>query len=115
MTEPENFEEDLFADLYDDNDASTAPPAPAAPPVVEPSKTDDQVMTSSLNEHAQQDQNMHQDGADDGDDDDDDDDVDFHLGGSRDNHNTATAPSHDVDASTPPYGTVHKASAKDDG
>lgn len=157
MTEPENFEDDLFADLYDchqlqprpglklklkpkssllashgltylrlrydDNDASKAPSAPVAAPVVEPSKTDDQVTTSTLNDHTQQDQTMHQDGGDDDpdDDDDDDDEVDFNLGGggggsgSRDDHNAAAASSHDVEASTPPYGTVHKASAKDDG
>ncbi|KAG6027335.1 hypothetical protein E4U41_000961, partial [Claviceps citrina] len=112
MTEPENFEDDLFADLYDDNDVSKAPSAPAAAPAVEPSKTDDQAMTSTFNDHAQQDQNMLHDGGEDGEDEDDD--VDFNLGG-RDGNNAAAAPSHDVDASTPPYGTAHKASAKDDG
>ncbi|KAJ4143915.1 hypothetical protein NW765_001067 [Fusarium oxysporum] len=30
MTEPENFEDDLFADLYDDNDAAKPGSAPAA-------------------------------------------------------------------------------------
>ncbi|QPG98093.1 hypothetical protein C2857_007247 [Epichloe festucae Fl1] len=114
MTEPENFEDDLFADLYDDNDASRAPQAPSAAPAVDPPKNEDQTMISPSNEHAQQDQKMHHGEGDEDDDDDDDDDVDFNLGG-RDNSNALAAHLHDVDASTPPYGTVHKASAKDDG
>lgn len=111
MTEPENFEDDLFADLYDDNDTTKAPPAPAVP-AAESSKTENQSSAPTSNETTQQDHHMDQEGGDD--DDEDDDDVDFNLGG-RDNSNTVAATSHDTDASTPPYGTVHKASAKDDG
>jgi RNA-binding protein Musashi len=50
-------------------------------------------------------------------DDDDDDEVDFNLGGSGNamaNHSTSNAMTHE-DAPTPPFGTVHKASAKEDG
>jgi RNA-binding protein Musashi len=48
--------------------------------------------------------------------DDDDDDVDFNLGGGGygGSGHTGQADMHD-DAPTPPYGTVHKASAKEDG
>jgi RNA-binding protein Musashi len=46
--------------------------------------------------------------------DEDDDDVDFNLGGGS-HSNSAVAVAHDTGASTPPYGTVHKSSAKDDG
>jgi RNA-binding protein Musashi len=47
------------------------------------------------------------------DEDDDDDDVDFNLGGAS---NTAIrAAQTDNGSSPPPYGTVHKASAKEDG
>ncbi|KAK2589461.1 hypothetical protein QQS21_012862 [Conoideocrella luteorostrata] len=112
MTEPENFEEDLFADLYDDNDATkTAPTQVAAAPIVEPPKAEDQNMAANTNDFTQQDATMHQDGEDD---EEDDDDVDFNLGG-RDNNMAVPAPNQDAGASTPPYGTVHKASAKDDG
>lgn len=45
--------------------------------------------------------------------DDDDDDVDFNLGGSSNaNHGGGMQ---DYMPSAPPYGTVHKASAKEDG
>lgn len=46
--------------------------------------------------------------------DDDEDDVDFNLGGGGPSHNTNMMPHDDMPA-TPPYGTVHKASAKEDG
>jgi RNA-binding protein Musashi len=47
--------------------------------------------------------------------DDDDDDVDFNLGGGGGyGSHTGQSGMHD-DAQTPPYGTVHKASAKEDG
>ena len=60
--------------------------------------------------------------------DDDDDDVDFNLGGGSGGGSGAVAPSggdtnmhqpsasgHDDRQSTPPYGSVHRASAKDEG
>jgi RNA-binding protein Musashi len=46
--------------------------------------------------------------------DDDEDDVDFNLGGGGASTNTHMMPQDDM-PSTPPYGTVHKASAKEDG
>lgn len=49
--------------------------------------------------------------------DEDDDDVDFNLGGGGGyggSGHTGQTDMHD-DAPTPPYGTVHKASAKEDG
>lgn len=136
MTEPENFEEDLFADLYeinntslpvflfhsdlfnssyDDNDAPKPAAAPVAPPVpaLEPSKPEEPSSASRVAERAQDDEAMQQDDAEE-EEDDDDDEVDFNLGG-RDSGATAPAVSHETEASTPPFGTVHKASAKDDG
>ncbi|POR38414.1 Uncharacterized protein TPAR_01386 [Tolypocladium paradoxum] len=114
MTEPENFEEDLFADLYDDNDASKTGPGPqAAAPAVEAPKVENDSAAPAAHEPAQpaDDEHMQQDA----DEDDDDDEVDFNLGGGG--SSTAIPPpvQHDDAPSTPPYGTVHKASAKDDG
>ncbi|OAQ72081.1 heterogeneous nuclear ribonucleoprotein HRP1 [Pochonia chlamydosporia 170] len=108
MTEPENFEEDLFADLYDDNDAAKAAPAPV--PVAEPAmpRSHEQNSAPKPSDHANEDEHMHQDA-----DDDDDDEVDFNLGGGS--NSAVAAPPQDPGSSTPPYGTVHKASAKDDG
>ncbi|KAK9438683.1 heterogeneous nuclear ribonucleoprotein HRP1 [Metarhizium brunneum] len=108
MTEPENFEEDLFADLYDDNDAAAKPP-PAPVPVAEPSTNDQQNSAPRPSDAANDDEEMHHDGGDE----EDDDDVDFNLGGGS--SNAVAAPHQDPGSSTPPYGTVHKASAKDDG
>ncbi|KAF4121048.1 RNA-binding protein Musashi [Geosmithia morbida] len=122
MADPENFEEDLFADLYDDNDASkgpapapapaTAPPAPAPAPVQE-TRTED----AAGHDHAH-DAGAAEDMNQDQDDDDDDDDVDFNLGGgnAHTGPSAAVAQEQHVQAPTPPqYGSVHKASAKDDG
>jgi RNA-binding protein Musashi len=49
--------------------------------------------------------------------DDDDDDVDFNLGGggSTGAGHTSQVAAHDDVPTPPPYGTVHKASAKEDG
>lgn len=124
MTEAENFEDDLFADLYDDNDAPKpaapppAAPAPApAPAVVQPEPVvNNNISYDPVSMPPQQDQAGDEYMGQGQDDEDDDDDVDFNLGGggagaSHANHGH----SHD-DASTPPsYGNVHKASAKDDG
>ncbi|KAF7537446.1 hypothetical protein G7Z17_g12854 [Cylindrodendrum hubeiense] len=120
MTEPENFEEDLFADLYEDNDASKPAPPPKAPAPVVP---EPQPIHPSVNEQPGisydhdigGDETMNQDL------DDDDDEVDFNLGGGgggggggmSNMMNHASAPE-DV-PTPPPYGTVHKASAKEDG
>ncbi|EKJ76123.1 hypothetical protein NXS19_004006 [Fusarium pseudograminearum] len=120
MTEPENFEDDLFADLYDDNDApKPAPAAPVAAPAAPPAP---EVQPPTNNTHDNDDHNatyQHQDvGADEHmtqDQDDDDDDVDFNLGGGGGyGSHTGQAGMHDDDQA-PPYGTVHKASAKEDG
>ncbi|GJN86599.1 hypothetical protein PLIIFM63780_010180 [Purpureocillium lilacinum] len=113
MTEPENFEEDLFADLYDDNDASKGAPAPppAAAPVNDaPGDSGEAAasMTRDAENAAGGEEMVH-----DAEDDDDDDEVDFNLGGGS--TVAAPAPQHDDTPSTPPYGTVHKASAKEDG
>lgn len=50
-------------------------------------------------------------------DDDDDDEVDFNLGGggAGASNNASYSQPHDLAPSPPPYGTVHKASAKEDG
>ncbi|KAI8669057.1 hypothetical protein NCS57_00719700 [Fusarium keratoplasticum] len=116
MTEPENFEDDLFADLYDDNDASKAapPPVAAAPPAPE-------VQPTNTNNNDQDGSYQHQDAGGDEhmmqDQDDDDDDVDFNLGGggSTGAGHTSQVAAHDDVPTPPPYGTVHKASAKEDG
>lgn len=117
MTEPENFEEDLFADLYDDNDASKPPP-PAAPPKA-PAATavDNQPVQTIVNEQLG---GLHEDDkggneAMDEDQDDDDDDVDFNLGGGATSNSMSHTIAHDDDPTPPPFGTVHKASAKEDG
>ncbi|KAJ3510513.1 hypothetical protein NM208_g15520 [Fusarium decemcellulare] len=116
MTEPENFEDDLFADLYDDNDASkTAPPpvaaAPSAPDVQPPNPSNNDQNGSPQNYDMGGDEPMTQDQ------DDDDDDVDFNLGGgsSGGGGHTSQIAAHDDVPTPPPYGTVHKASAKEDG
>ncbi|KAF4982624.1 hypothetical protein FZEAL_1790 [Fusarium zealandicum] len=118
MTEPENFEDDLFADLYDDNDASkiAPPPVAAAPPVpdVQPPNLSSNDQNGMFQHHQDVggDEHMTQDQ-----DEDDDDDVDFNLGGggSGGGGHTGQVAAYDDAPSPPPYGTVHKASAKEDG
>ncbi|KAJ0296472.1 hypothetical protein COL5a_009076 [Colletotrichum fioriniae] len=84
MTEPENFEEDLFADLYDDDTpakpAAAQQPAPPPVPVAVPQQ--------SVETHAEPPPQPEQEYGGGGDDDqmkyeeeDDDDEVDFNLGG----------------------------------
>jgi len=87
MAEPENFEDDLFADLYED-DTKPAPSAPErrSPPAVvngssgvkaeEPASTE----LNTTGEHQEYKEEVEQD----------DDDIDFNLGGG-DNH---SAPAH---------------------
>jgi RNA-binding protein Musashi len=102
---------------YDDNDASKpAPPPQAAAPVV----TDNQPVQSFANDQPaiSHDHNIGGDEvmAQDQDDDDDDDDVDFNLGGgTNNNHNVSHTAMHEDAPTPPPFGTVHKASAKEDG
>lgn len=103
---------------YDDNDASKPAPPPqpvaAAVPEHQPAEkfANDQPAIS-------QDHNIGGDEVmgQDQDDDDDDDDVDFNLGGgttTTTNHASHSAMHEDV-PTPPPFGTVHKASAKEDG
>ncbi|PHH68723.1 hypothetical protein CDD82_330 [Ophiocordyceps australis] len=108
MTEPENFEEDLFADLYDDNDVSrtAAAPKPADAPIQdqgdEPAVANDALRPDAdepMRHEAQEDQ--------------DEDEVDFNLGGGG--ASSTSKPEDNDGPSTPPYGTVHRASAKEDG
>ncbi|KAK6216557.1 putative RNA recognition domain-containing protein [Colletotrichum tabaci] len=90
MTEPENFEEDLFADLYDDD--APAKPAAAQQPTPAPAPAPASVPQQSIETHAEPPAQSGLDyggggGGGGGDDqmkyeeDDDDDDVDFNLGG----------------------------------
>jgi len=130
MADQDNFEEDLFADLYDDNDASK--PAPATTTSGNVAESAPAAATQDNGAAGAEDANNDQEE----DDDDDDDDVDFNLGGPSTgmNSNTAAAEtvshsmpetrdSHDVygaqdggqSVQTPTFGSVHKASAKDDG
>ncbi|PHH84651.1 hypothetical protein CDD83_1608 [Cordyceps sp. RAO-2017] len=118
MTEPENFEEDLFADLYDDHEAPKGAPRPqavSAPPANEHDvQVDFSAPTASEPPQLAEEEQVRPEPDDGGDDDEDDDDVDFNLGGGT-NGAAAPAVSHHDAPSTPPYGTVHRASAKEDG
>ncbi|KAJ4265561.1 hypothetical protein NW762_004852 [Fusarium torreyae] len=121
MTEPENFEDDLFADLYDDNDAPKTAPPPAAAAAALPAP-EVQPPTNTHNDDDQNGTHQYQDtGGDEHmtqDQDDDDDDVDFNLGGGGGYGgagHTGQVGMHDDAPTPPPYGTVHKASAKEDG
>ncbi|KAK4646662.1 hypothetical protein QC761_212550 [Podospora bellae-mahoneyi] len=87
MTEPENFDDELFADLYNDDDAVPAPkPAAAAQPVqyaaVQPTietRQEDSYDPNQYNDYSGggENGNMNQD---DEEEEDDDDDIDFNLG-----------------------------------
>ncbi|KAL2874348.1 hypothetical protein SGCOL_010519 [Colletotrichum sp. CLE4] len=86
MTEPENFEEDLFADLYDDD--TPAKPAAAQQPAPVPAPAPVAVPQQSVETHAEPPPQAEPDyGGGGGDDqmryeeEDDDDEVDFNLGG----------------------------------
>ncbi|KJZ78708.1 hypothetical protein HIM_02099 [Hirsutella minnesotensis 3608] len=115
MTEPESFEEDLFADLYDDNEAPKAS-APAPETGGQSADNHEAQIDNARHESETFHQPDHAEQADHAadDDDDDDDEVDFNLGGGSGNAMPAMQQIHDA-PSTPPYGTVHKASAKEDG
>jgi len=125
MAEPENFEEDLFADLYDDNDAAKAAPAPSSggqPPAAPAQEAKPQIANGSQNNYGSgaADNAATQaavDNASHGQEyEDDDDDVDFNLGGPQD-----TSPSmghtghHDEVMSPVTQGGFQKSSSKEDG
>ncbi|KAI0009946.1 hypothetical protein F4779DRAFT_335641 [Xylariaceae sp. FL0662B] len=123
MADPENFEDDLFDDLYDDNEASVAPaqtsaPAPAVPappkppppvevhvaaqPEVDQTPAD---VVPMAEENGYGDEYPEENY-------DDDDDVDFNLGNGP--SSSALAPSQQ-EVSTPTYHTTRGPSAKEDG
>ncbi|KAK0389678.1 hypothetical protein NLU13_3251 [Sarocladium strictum] len=122
----ENFEEDLFADLYDDNDASKTGPGPQAPAISDaaPQAAKDENSAAQSNDRSGDHQVAH--GQDEEEEEDDDDDVDFNLGGGTTSAAAAggaddttmaqsSAAGQDDRPPTPPYGSVHRASAKDEG
>ncbi|KAI1178632.1 hypothetical protein F4777DRAFT_537324 [Nemania sp. FL0916] len=133
MADPENFEDDLFADLYDDNDASapTAPvpvaaPAPAVAPAAAqtpvsisiPVPLPEQIAAPQV-EHVADEavhgttengygDDYHEEAYD------DEDDVDFDLGNGP--ATTAIAPSTKLEESPGPvFHTTRGPSAKEDG
>lgn len=114
---PKRISKSNRANRYDDADApkgAPAPPAPAANDAIVESKT----AQSSDQQGASTGQQVTAAGADEEEeDDDDDDDIDFNLGGANggDNAPPAQAMSQDDRQSTPPYGSVHKATAKEEG
>lgn len=113
MTEAENFEDDLFADLYEDTDARPAAPIASAVHSTEAKAPEQPEPVSAPAPAGDLDDGGH-DAMNQDVDDDDDDDVDFNLGGGGASTNNHMMPQDDM-PSTPPYGTVHKASAKEDG
>ncbi|KAJ3490276.1 hypothetical protein NLG97_g5809 [Lecanicillium saksenae] len=118
MAEQENFEEDLFADLYEDGDGPKGASGPQPPKPAEPAAPSAPAAQPAAAESAN---NQGGNAMDEGDDDDDDDDdVDFNLGGGgggapASNNYAQQEPEEEQETSAPPLGTVHKASAKDDG
>lgn len=114
MTEPENFEDDLFADLYDDNEpAKPAQSQPvAAPPAAAPASYE-----TSYSEPAQ---TTEYDGGGGGDShvnnneeyEEDDDDVDFNLGNGM---TTQHADTPTYSTPTPVAAAVRGPNAKEDG
>ncbi|ROT41393.1 hypothetical protein SODALDRAFT_118437 [Sodiomyces alkalinus F11] len=127
MTEPENFEEDLFADLYDDDTASAPKPikteaaAPVAPAAPEPEPAAEAAASApaAYGENEQTYAAVHQDLGGGGggermyEDDDDDDDVDFNLGGGGPPPTSHTP--HTNDEPTYSRGVAKNPSAKEDG
>ncbi|KAB5577676.1 hypothetical protein GE09DRAFT_528409 [Coniochaeta sp. 2T2.1] len=104
MTEPENIEDDLFADLYDDEpaaqpqaapDQSTSEQAPAADDSYNPELDSNQQYDAQNGD----DQDMNQGDAGE---DDDDDEVDFNLGNN--NNNARHEQDHDNDHDNGPQG-----------
>ncbi|ORY68721.1 uncharacterized protein BCR38DRAFT_137334 [Pseudomassariella vexata] len=116
MAEPENFEEDLFADLYDDNDTAATPAASKPEPSSEPHAPAAPVPEYNPDEsaHAAAEQNgygeeYHEDTYE------DDDDVNFNLGNTASNNDANSHSQQDV--STPTYHSHsgRGSSAKEDG
>ncbi|KAL2110296.1 hypothetical protein VUR80DRAFT_1367 [Thermomyces stellatus] len=113
MTEPENFEDDLFADLYNDDEAPKPAPQPAQKPAASDAPVDDTSTTAAET-------NGQEDDYQPADQDDDDNDVDFDLGDAQQpGPSSAPAAQRDVPGSPPPpvAGSTAKApgSSKEDG
>ncbi|KAH9906659.1 hypothetical protein F4778DRAFT_589833 [Xylariomycetidae sp. FL2044] len=128
MAEAENFEDDLFADLYDDNDTATASapapaslptptpapvpapvipqPAPDVAPSAEPMQSYDEMLPSA-EENVYAGDEFHDDNYD------DDDDVDFNLGNGPSTAPASIPPQQDI--SEPTYHTPRGSNAKEDG
>ncbi|KAI1642446.1 hypothetical protein F4815DRAFT_291549 [Daldinia loculata] len=134
MAETENFEDDLFADLYDDNDASAAPPPPAAAAVAAPAvqaptahvptPTPQNVQQSVEEPNHHEIDRAHSEMAYAAEENgygeeyqdenyEDDDDVDFNLGNGPSGAVTIAQPQQDDSASA--YHAARGASAKEDG
>jgi len=91
MTEPDNFEEDLFADLYADEEAPkpTAPEAEIKSEPAAPNETNGEGTIEHPEHNGGGDEQMYN-GEEDM-----DDEIDFNLGGNSDNYNApATHESH---------------------
>ncbi|OTA84708.1 hypothetical protein M434DRAFT_16338 [Hypoxylon sp. CO27-5] len=131
MAEQENFEDDLFADLYDDNDTAAAP-APAAPaaqtpaaaPTHAPAQSNPQpsVETPSQPEINQAPSDVAHTTEENGYDNeypdetyDDDDDVDFNLGNGSAGAVAVTHSNSQQDDSASTYHSTRGPSAKEDG
>lgn len=116
MTEPENFEDDLFADLYNDDEPAAKAPAATEPFVLAPPAPDTVKSADESNDH--QDQNgvdsyMNHDEAEE-----DDDDVDFNLGNNGNgtmNHNQHNDASSSYSAPPPAAAPAKGPNAKEDG
>lgn len=103
MTEPENFEEDLFADLYADDEPAGKPSVPAVhsepSPVAVPEVSQPAPDTShASNSHGVGDTQMHEEYDEE---EEDDDDVDFNLGDNSTGPKIATPSYHDAPAPAP--------------
>ncbi|KAH6652695.1 hypothetical protein BKA67DRAFT_536421 [Truncatella angustata] len=129
MADNENFEDDLFADLYDDNEAAAAAapaapvaPAPAAAPVTRQAAPAEAVAPAAEHDAAQYDQYMptgddngHSGDYHDNEDAyDDDDDVDFNLGnGSSSAHNAGLR--HEEEVAMPSFHSKGPSNKGEDG
>lgn len=118
MADPENFDDDLFADLYDDNDNATAP----APPVAKTTQPAEPAAPAVSNNHADDSAN-HDDSYAHGDEnnedayEDDDDEVDFNLGNDAGTPVTsAPAPSMPAkEEFEPTFASAKPSASKEDG
>jgi len=92
MAEPENFEEDLFADLYDGDDntskpATTAPEVQAEPEAPTQIQTEETAPAEEAEQNGDGDQHMYNG-------EDEDDDIDFNLGNDNGYDAPATHEAH---------------------